>query len=331
MCSHKSTLLLNGLRDYGVDGQIGLEDTTEAYVEKLVAMFREVKRVLKDDGVFWLNLGDSYSGSGGPGSQYDNKATNGYKGEFQKFDNPNRKVNGLKPKDLIGIPWMVAFALRADGWWLRQDIIWAKPNPMPESVTDRCTKSHEYIFLLTKSAQYFYNAEAIYELANYDGRKDTKMKGSQKYQNGFAPTDDNPNSLHVQGHERWPRKLDNTKYAGDGPGLANHSGCVDMETGEYLGHIKDGIPARNRRSVWTIPTKPYKQAHFATFPPELPRLCILAGSRPGDTVLDPFAGSGTTLVAAKELDRHWIGFDISPKYVELARKRVAAARVPLFT
>jgi len=319
-----------GLRDYQEDGQIGLEETPEIYVEKLVAVFREVKRALKNDGIVFLNLGDSYNGSGGPGSQYDNKAANGYKGEFQKFKNPNRKIDNLKPKDLIGIPWMVAFALRADGWWLRQDIIWAKPNPMPESVTDRCTKAHEYIFLLSKSAQYYYNAEAIYEPANYDGRKDTKMKGSQKYAGGFYDNEEAIQTMAARGHERWPRKLDGTGTAGDGPGLANHSGCVDMITGEYLGHTLDGVPARNRRSVWTIPTKPYKQAHFATFPPELPRLCILAGSRPGDVVLDPFCGSGTTLVAAKELGRHWIGIDISPAYCELSRKRIAAARVPLF-
>ena len=279
-------------------GQIGLEETPEIYVEKLVAVFREVKRALKNDGIVFLNLGDSYNGSGGPGSQYDNKAANGYKGEFQKFKNPNRKIDNLKPKDLIGIPWMVAFALRADGWWLRQDIIWAKPNPMPESVTDRCTKSHEYIFLLTKSARYYYDAGAIAELANYDGRRDEIMKGSEKYKNGFVPNQ-SMQTFHARGHRRWNKN----------------------NVGERI---------RNRRDVWTMNTAPYKGAHFATFPPELPRLCILAGSRLGDVVLDPFCGSGTTLAVAKELGRHWIGVDISEKYCELSRKRVAAARVPLF-
>jgi len=281
-----------------VAGQIGLEETPEIYVEKLVAVFREVKRALKNDGIVFLNLGDSYNGSGGPGSQYDNKAANGYKGEFQKFKNPNRKIDNLKPKDLIGIPWMVAFALRADGWWLRQDIIWAKPNPMPESVTDRCTKSHEYIFLLTKSARYYYDAGAIAELANYDGRRDEIMKGSEKYKNGFVPNQ-SMQTFHARGHRRWNKN----------------------NVGERI---------RNRRDVWTMNTAPYKGAHFATFPPELPRLCILAGSRLGDVVLDPFCGSGTTLAVAKELGRHWIGVDISEKYCELSRKRVAAARVPLF-
>jgi len=322
-----------------VAGQIGLEETPEIYVEKLVAVFREVRRVLKDDGTLWLNLGDSYWGGKGQSSQAwstEHQDRNTLqksqhqitgKGETRPTDG---KHPVIKPKDLIGIPWMVAFALRADGWWLRQDIIWAKPNPMPESVTDRCTKAHEYIFLLSKSAQYYYNAEAIYEPANYDGRKDTVMKGSPKYASGLYDNDERFKQRRLRGHERCPRKLDGTGTAGDGPGLANHSGCVDMITGEYLGHTLDGVPARNRRSVWTIPTKPCKQAHFATFPPELPRLCILAGSRPGDVVLDPFCGSGTTLVAAKELGRHWIGIDISPAYCELSRKRIAAARVPLF-
>ena len=322
-----------GLRDYGAAGQIGLEVTPEIYVEKLVAVFREVRRVLQPDGVLWLNLGDSYWGSSQSGGDQTKRVGGGIKQlQHQQAENKNVKVAvplGCKPKDLMGIPWMVAFALRADGWWLRQDIIWAKPNPMPESVTDRCTKAHEYIFLLTKSAQYHYNAEAIYELANYDGRKDTMMKGSQKYANGFYDNEDATQTMAARGHERWPRKLDVTKTAGNGSSLANHSGCVDMETSKYLGHILDGAPARNRRSVWTIPTKPYKQAHFATFPPELPRLCIMAGSKQGDIILDPFCGSGTTLFVARELGRRWIGFDISEKYCTLARRRVAAARVPL--
>src|SRR3990172_4163559 len=197
-----------GLRDYGMESQIGLEPSPEAYVETLVTVFREVKRILKDDGTLWLNLGDSYWGGKGQSSQAwstEHQDRNTLqktqhqitgKGETRPTDG---KHPVIKPKDLIGIPWMVAFALRADGWYLRSEIIWAKPNTMPESVIDRFTKSHEYIFLLSKSAQYFYDFEAILEPANFDGRKATRMKGSQKYQNGFAPTDENPNTLHVKG------------------------------------------------------------------------------------------------------------------------------------
>lgn len=271
-----------GLRDYGVAGQIGLEETPEAYVAKLVAVFQEVKRVLKDDGTFWLNLGDSYNGSGGPGNQRDNKVT---KGEFKKYDNPNRDIAGLKHKDLIGIPWMVAFALRADGWWLRSDIIWAKPNPMPESVTDRCTKSHEYIFLLTKSAHYFYDNDAIAEPAAYDGRKDEQFKGSEKYK-------DSGQTFAANGHTRWNKNA-------------------------------DGVRIRNKRDVWTVVTKGYREAHFATYNPDLIEPCILAGSRSGDTVLDPFNGSGTTGAVAIKHGRNYVGCELNPAYIELTKKRLA--------
>ena len=312
------------------DSQIGLEPSPEAYVEKLVAVFREVRRVLKDDGVLWLNLGDSYWGGKGASSQ-------AWSTEHQERDTlqkaqhqitgkgETRPTDGkhlvIKPKDLIGIPWMVAFALRADGWYLRQDIIWAKPNPMPESVTDRCTKAHEYIFLLSKSKKYFYDFEAILEPANYDGRKETMMKGSAKYKNGFAPTDDNPNTLHTKGHERWSRKLVGTNNGGDGTGFRGHSGNHDAD-GNPLGHEKDGAPARNKRSVWTVTTKPYKEAHFATFPPDLIEPCILAGSKIGDIVIDPFNGSGTTGQVALTHGRSYIGIDLNPEYIELSRKRI---------
>jgi len=223
------------------DSQIGLEETPEAYVAKLVAVFQEVKRVLKDDGTFWLNLGDSYNGSGGAGGDY---APGGLKEGQPKY--PGRHISALKPKDLIGIPWMVAFALRADGWWLRSDIIWAKPNPMPESVTDRCTKSHEYIFLLTKSARYYYDAEAIAEPANYDGRKDEQFKGAIKSYDGVMPNGQ-PQSFAQNGHARWNKN-------------------------------SEGVRIRNKRDVWTVTTKPYREAHFATFPPDLIEPCILAGT-----------------------------------------------------
>jgi len=252
----------------------------------MVCVFREVKRVLRKDGTLWLNLGDSYAGSGCGTNDYRTEASRSINKSDKMFTKtpPQQKIigNGYKPKDLIGIPWRVAFALQADGWYLRSDIIWHKPNPMPESVKDRPTKSHEYIFLLSKSARYYYDNEAIKEEANYDGRKDTVMKGSNKYVDGFVPNQQ-PHTFHQRGHERW--------------------------------QWEDGIAYRNRRSVWSISTKPYKEAHFATFPQEIPRTCILAGSKKGDTILDPFCGSGTTGEEALKLNRHFIGIELNAKYV----------------
>jgi len=285
-----------GLKDYGVAGQLGLEKTPEEYIDKLVAVFREVKRVLKDDGTLWVVIGDSYSGSNQgagaaqpTGKQATNKGTNYM--NSKKHVSLIKKVNNCKPKDLIGIPWMAAFALRSDGWYLRQDIIWHKPNPMPESVPDRCTKAHEYIFLLSKSAKYYYDAEKIREVAAYDGRKDTVMKGSNKYKGGFVPSQ-SYQSFHARGHERWQ---------------VNESG--------------DRV--RNKRSVWTVPTQPFSGAHFATFPPKLIEPMILAGCPKGGIVLDPFIGSGTTGKVARELNRNYIGIDLNPKYCE----EIAAERI----
>ncbi|NLH78624.1 MAG: site-specific DNA-methyltransferase [Acidobacteria bacterium] len=283
-----------GLRDYGAAGQIGLESTPEQYIERLVSVFREVRRVLRNDGTLWVNIGDSYAGGGrgfGYGGKQDtNKGCDGM---------PKSSIPlGLKPKDLIGIPWMLAFALRADGWYLRQDIIWAKPNPMPESVKDRCTKSHEYIFLLSKSARYYYDNEAIMELATgFDGRKDTKYKGGPKDMAGGA-------------HERWQYK--NLQPDGQQP---NTMHLNRLEGNEYMS------PVRNKRDVWTITTKPYTEAHFATFPPELPRICILAGCPADGVVLDPFAGSGTTGAVALELGRRAVLIELNPKYVKLIERR----------
>jgi len=285
-----------GLRSYGIgteNGEIGLESTPDAYVAELVAVFREVRRVLRDDGTLWLNLGDSYAGSG-KGRNADGSHQEGGKQGTSRGTIEGRLVKtyapDCKPKDLIGIPWRVAFALQADGWYLRQDIIWAKPNPMPESVKDRCTKSHEYIFMLTKNARYYFDSDAIKEPANYDGRKDTVMKGSAKYQNGYFPTDVNTQSIALKGHERWKENA-------------------------------DGVKVRNKRSVWTVTTKPYKEAHFATYPPDLIQPCIRAGCPAGGTVLDPFGGSGTTGEVAASEGRKAILIELNPQYVKLAENR----------
>lgn len=302
-----------GLRDYGNDGQLGLEKTPEEYVDKMVAVFKEVRRVLRDDGTLWLNLGDSYNGRGKAGNgEYQNKHTEFGKPSVHKerFGVPTN-IKNLKPKDLVGIPWMVAFALRADGWYLRQDIIWHKPNPMPESVTDRCTKSHEYIFLLSKSQKYYYNQESILETATgYDGRKDTLMKGSNKYKTGVVPNQ-SEHTTAASGHERWRFKNLQDK------GQQTQSMHENRLNGyEYLS------PVRNKRSVWTVNTKPFKEAHFAVFPEELIVPCIKAGCPEGGIVLDPFMGSGTTAVVSRKLNRNFIGIELNEKYIQISQKRL---------
>mgnify|MGYP001606146290 CR=1 FL=1 len=275
-----------GLRDYGHDGQLGLEKTPEEYVYSMVEVFRLVRELLADEGTLWLNLGDSYNGSG--------KGPAGVSSQLGAIVNnaqaTNRKtiVAGLKPKDLVGIPWMVAFALRADGWYLRSDIIWHKPNPMPESVTDRPTKSHEYIFLLSKSQKYYYDAEAIKE----DSIDAESFAGRRKRNQGQM------------------NKIDGVNYK-------IHGSVKDDGT---LRHGQK-YEKRNRRSVWNVATKPYSGAHFATYPPELIIPCILAGSRPGDIVFDPFFGSGTTGETAERLGRRWIGCELNPKYETLQKER----------
>jgi DNA modification methylase len=285
-----------------IDSQIGLESTPEAYVEKLVAVFREVRRVLRDDGTLWLNLGDSYAGgSGGRGDNEKSRCGDGGgdPGTIRigegKHDGKRipRNVANLKPKDLVGIPWRVAFALQADGWYLRQDIIWAKPNPMPESVTDRCTKAHEYIFLLTKSARYFYDAMAVKE-----------------------------DSINTAEQQIAKRNKQPHRGQSDPGGMRETTGGFDNITNVY--------ERRNRRSVWTITTKPFKEAHFATFPPEIPEICIRAGSKIGDIILDPFSGAGTTGNVAERLGREYIGIELNPNYSEMGERRIEAARLPLF-
>jgi len=294
-----------GLRDYGMSGQIGLEPTHEEYVNRMVAVFREVRRVLRDDGTCWVNLGDSYVGSAMSGASSYGKllgelalGAGEYAGKYSTLVGTHHKEKQgdlrksikskdalLKPKNLLGIPWRVAFALQADGWYLRQDIIWSKPNPVPESVRDRCTKSHEYIFLLTKSARYFYDYEAV---------KETSV------------------SKKPSGHKT-------SKYVGTGnPKYATKEGLLKVAGVVY--------EKRNRRSVWTVATRPYSGAHFAVFPPQLIEPCILAGCPVGGTVLDPFAGSGTTGAVAITHDRQFIGIELNPEYLELARKRIEEAK-----
>lgn len=270
-----------GLRDYGNDSQIGLEQTPDAFVQELVSVFREVKRVLRDDGTLWLNLGDSYYNyRPGKGQALSKQSCASNDQDLpQTCARLGNKLDGLKEKDLIGIPWMAAFALRADGWYLRQDIIWHKPNPMPESVQDRCTKSHEYIFLLSKCSKYYYDIEPI--------REDIK------------PTSGRINGAPLRGEhilECGGRKTEKREY--------------------------EEIKGANKRSVWSVNTKSYNGAHFATYPPELIKPCILAGCPEGGTVLDPFGGSGTTAQVAMENNRNAILCELNPEYVKLINHRL---------
>jgi DNA modification methylase len=298
-----------------VDAQIGLEPTPDDYVAELVSVFREVRRVLADDGTLWLNLGDSYcaAASGARGSERE-RAREGWDGAFKVPSLERRLVSSqgadrrvlpdLKQKDLIGIPWMVAFALRADGWFLRSDIIWAKPNPMPESVTDRPTKAHEYLFLLSKSPRYFYDADAIAEPVEWGNHPRTV------FDNG--PQQTPPGTPSHAGLRKWPGIGAPTAGAREATSERGHDEREDMEA----------KTTRNKRSVWTVTTKPYAGAHFATFPPKLIEPCILAGSREGDSVLDPFAGAGTTGVVALRRNRAFVGLELNPEYAELARNRI---------
>ena len=271
-----------GLRYYRHEGQIGLEETPEQYIEAMVEVFRCVWDVLEDDGTLWLNIGDSYCGTGSKGDWVDPKNPNGRNGQSVS---KTQKLHGYKSKDLIGIPWMLAFALRADGWYLRQDIIWHKPNPMPESVQDRCTKAHEYIFLFSKKQHYHFDHEAIKE-------------------EGVIPA----GTLAAKGSaERQNQKGVNAR---------------PPEYKEYDGQ-------RNKRSVWTVTTKPYEGAHFAVFPTDLIEPCILAGAPAGGVVLDPFMGSGTTAQVAQDLGRKYLGCELNPDYKPLQNKRLAQQSLEL--
>ncbi len=296
-----------GLRDYGIDGQLGLEPDPDDYIAIMRTVFKEIWRVLRDDGTVWLNIGDSYVGSGkaagngGKGPASGKQLTN--KGSYFEPVKSKRMArgagrwgggnlpatDGLKPKDLIGIPWMLAFALRADGWYLRSDIIWHKPNPMPESVRDRPTKSHEYVFLLSKNQKYYCDMDAI--------REPVSEGTEERYEYAFKGNGKRAHTHHGDDY------------------MTAEPGEIQAERG------------RNRRSVWTIPTSPYSGAHFATFPPDLVEPCLLAGSADGDLVLDPFAGTFTVGMVAAKHRRNAVGIELNPKYIELARKRCSEIQV----
>lgn len=286
------------LRDYGVAGQIGLEKSPEEYVARLVGVFREIKRVLRDDGTVWLNLGDSYYGSGKGAANYPENAKKYKQGTNRGTvgcSNVQIKTHG-HPKNLMGIPWRVAFALQDDGWNLRQDIIWNKPNPMPESVTDRCTNSHEYIFLLSKRRDYYFDSEAIAEpVANTTHQRVSLVTGEPK------------------------SKVEIPRYGGK-----KYTETPDVFYRTKSGHAYDFRPTRNKRSVWSVATTPFKGAHFATFPKELIRPCIKAGCPVGGVVLDPFFGSGTVGCVCVEEARSFIGIELNPEYVRLAERRIAS-------
>lgn len=309
-----------GLRDYGVDGQIGLEPTPAAFVAELVAVFREVRRVLRDDGTLWINLGDSYANDGKWGGSTGGKHVTALHGDTGA--GRGKRSTGLKPKDLIGIPWRVAFALQADGWYLRQDIIWSKPNPMPESVQDRCTKAHEYVFLLSKSPRYHYDADAIAEPV-------TASTVARLAQDVEAQ----------EGSHRVPGKTNGTmKAVGRAAGNKSHKYVDQYESEESEQHrTKAGLmkvadvayDKRNARSVWNIATQPFSEAHFATFPPELAERCIKAGCPVGGTVMDPFGGAGTTGMVADRLQRNAILIELNPAYAAMAQRRIERDAGPM--
>lgn len=298
------------LRDYGVDGQIGLEEHPEEYIQKLVEIFREVRRVLTKDGTLWVNIGDSYAGSGKGASNYPDNAkkykqgTN--KGSVGTFLSKTVSAN-CKPKDLIGIPWMLAFALRADGWYLRSDIIWVKNNPMPESVKDRCTKSHEYIFFLTKSPKYYFDDESIAEPVKESSIKRLKQPNIENQKGSFTPSKANGAMKAVA-----PR------YGGK-----KYTENPDAFYRTKSGNAYDFRPKRKKRDVWTVSTQPFKGAHFATFPPKLVEPCILAGCPEGGIILDPFAGSGTTGMVARQHGRDFILIELNEEYVKLCEERTS--------
>lgn len=306
-----------GLRDYGVGGQIGLEKSPDEFIAALVEVFREVHRVLRADGTLWLNLGDSYNAHPGQRKTTDSV---GAKQETNAGSNsaPSRHVRGLAAKQLIGIPWRVAFALQADGWYLRSDIIWHKPNPMPESVTDRPTSAHEHIFLFAKSARYFFDADAVAEPLSESSiwrlSQDVDAQAGSSRANGGAKTN---GPMKAVGKLKPHSKAYGRKVADETTDMA-----ANGEAGAGFAPRQDGM--RNIRNVWTVATQPFKEAHFATFPAALIEPCIKAGCLPGGVVFDPFFGAGTTGLVAQRLGRDCIGIELNPDYAAMAAERIRA-------
>lgn len=296
-----------GLRDYGVDGQLGLEKTPEEFIENMVSVFREVRRVLMREGTLWLNIGDSYSSNRASGFQGKNGARKDR--SFTASTIPKTGV-GLKNKDLVGIPWMLAFALRADGWYLRQDIIWSKPNPMPESVQDRCTKSHEYIFLLSRSPIYYYDIASIREPATWANMQQNSVGSWGKGDEPRKPVDFQKPEVRAKARRSQPK------------------GSFNGKTGETA--FRKTGETRNKRSVWTIGSQAFSDAHFATFPEKLIEPMILASTPPGGVLLDPFMGAGTTALVAKKLGRRYTGIEINPEYIAMAEKRINSVPDSMF-
>lgn len=319
------------LRDYGIEGQLGLENTPEEYIAKMTEVFMEVYRVLKPEGTLWLNIGDSYWGGGWRNAQFNEHSGDlqkGSKGTYCSETMPACKGNQgvYKPKDLIGIPWMLAFALRSAGWYLRQDIIWAKNNPMPESVTDRCTKSHEYIFLLSKSQKYYFNHEAIQEPAvSLDDLKRRIKNGveewkTDKAKDTYAVSGTGRSRTELYSKKKMPKFGGNKYGENDDTHFSTYSGNEGQP--QTQGEGEEEVYVRNKRDVWQVNVKPCKEAHFATYPPDLVRPCILAGCPEGGVVLDPFMGSGTTALVAKGIGRDYIGIELNPEYKAIAERRL---------
>lgn len=306
-----------GLRDYGVSGQLGLEPTVDEYVENMVQVFRLVRELLHDDGTLWLNLGDSYAGSGRGMTRTGLNDGKNPKTKGLILPKQNAAQSNLKPKDLIGIPWRVAFALQADGWYLRQDIIWHKPNPMPESITDRCTKAHEYIFLFSKSRKYYFDHLAIKEPVAESSLKRLAQNIDAQAGSGRVPDKTNgPMKAVISRSSRDNFKRTDSKRAAVHPNQSMGTHRVERADSEY------DLLTRNKRSVWQVSTKPYKGAHFATFPIDLIEPCIRAGSRVSDVVFDPFMGSGTTAAAALKNERNYLGCELNPDYEVLQKERL---------
>jgi len=311
-----------GLRDYGVEGQIGLEETPAKFIGRLVAVFREVRRVLRDDGTVWVNMGDTYAsgGRGGGGSFMAERGDGAWQGKGEATGWRSAPA-GLKHKDLMGMPWRLAFALQDDGWYLRQDIIWNKPNPMPESTRDRCTKAHEYIFLLSKSRSYHCDMQAIREPAAESSLARWAQDVEGQVGSDRVPGKTNGMMKAVGGgrSKRDSFQRDDSKREQAIPGQSKGTHRPDRAESEW------DVATRNKRSVWTVPTQGFKGAHFATFPPDLIRPCILAGAPRGSIVLDPFGGAGTTSLVSMQEGRRSIICELNPDYAAMARARIDAA------